>query len=52
MIALFAAFVTMVFNALTHQRSFTKATQRFDISRTQVSKLVQQLHQRRPSACR
>ena len=36
----------VVFNALTHQRSFTKAAQLLDISRTQVSKQVQQLEQR------
>ena len=36
----------VVFNALTNQRSFTKAAQLLDISRTQVSKQVQQLEQR------
>ncbi|SMY38135.1 HTH-type transcriptional regulator DmlR [Photobacterium malacitanum] len=36
----------IVFNALTKQQSFTKAAQLLDISRTQVSKLTQQLEQR------
>ncbi|GAB3524053.1 LysR substrate-binding domain-containing protein [Photobacterium alginatilyticum] len=36
----------VVFNALTKQQSFTRAAQILDISRTQVSKLVQQLEQR------
>ena len=36
----------IVFNALTKQQSFTKAAQLLDISRTQVSKLIQQLEQR------
>lgn len=36
----------VVFNALTHQRSFTKAAQILDISRTQVSKQIQQLEER------
>lgn len=36
----------VVFNALTHQRSFTKAAQLLDISRTQVSKQIQQLEER------
>lgn len=36
----------VVFNALTKQRSFTKAAQLLDISRTQVSKQVQQLEER------
>ncbi|MGF1702978.1 LysR substrate-binding domain-containing protein [Photobacterium makurazakiensis] len=36
----------IVFNALTNQRSFTKAAQLLDISRTQVSKQIQQLEER------
>ncbi len=36
----------VVFNALTKQQSFTKAAQLLEISRTQVSKLVQQLEER------
>ena len=36
----------VVFNALTKQQSFTRAAQLLDISRTQVSKVVQQLEQR------
>ncbi|KMV29858.1 LysR family transcriptional regulator [Photobacterium swingsii] len=36
----------IVFNALTKQQSFTKAAQLLDISRTQVSKQIQQLEER------
>ncbi|MGF1685454.1 LysR substrate-binding domain-containing protein [Photobacterium japonica] len=36
----------VVYNALIHQRSFTKAAQLLDISRTQVSKQIQQLEER------
>lgn len=36
----------IVFNALTKQKSFTKAAQLLDISRTQVSKQIQQLEER------
>lgn len=36
----------VVFNALTKQQSFTKAAQLLNISRTQVSKQIQQLEQR------
>ncbi|EAS43678.1 LysR family transcriptional regulator [Photobacterium profundum] len=36
----------VVFNALTKQQSFTRAAQLLDISRTQVSKQIQQLEER------
>ncbi|ELR64802.1 Transcriptional regulator, LysR family [Photobacterium marinum] len=36
----------VVFNALTKQKSFTRAAQLLDISRTQVSKQIQQLEER------